>query len=92
MPAQKEVWRLLVAGKRKSDDPALDETIDLIVLRSGTERTDVEIGGLKSELAKEYYKERRRIIAQAIKNAEANGNAAELEAAMEELKDLPAGD
>ncbi len=40
-------------------------------------------------LAKEYYKERRQIIALAIKNAEANGNDAELAAALEELKNLP---
>ncbi len=92
MPTQKEVWRLLAAGTRKSDDPALDEVINLIVLRSSAERTDAEIAGLKSELAKEYYRERRRIVTQAIKNAEANGNTEELAAALQELQSMPTGE
>jgi DNA primase len=91
-PRQLEVWRLLAAGKRKSDEPALDEIIDLIVLRSSAERTDSEIAGLKAELTKEYYKERRRIVAQAVKNAEANGNAEELAAALQELQSMPTGE
>jgi DNA primase len=88
-PRQLEVWRLLASGKRKSDDPALDEVINLIVLRSSAERTDAEIAGLKSELAKEYYRERRRIVAQAVKNAEANGNTEELASALKELQSMP---
>jgi len=48
-----------------------------------------EFVALKSELAKEYYKERRRILAQAIKNAEARGNETELAVALEEMRGLP---
>jgi len=51
--------------------------------------TDGEITSLKAELAKEYYKDRRHILAMAIKNAEAKGNEAELKAALQELSDLP---
>jgi len=89
-PAQKEVFRLLKSGKKKSEDPSLDQAIDLVILGGSSELTDDEIAALKAELAKEYYKERRQILATAIKNAEAKGNDAELKAALEELKNLPA--
>ncbi len=88
-PAQKEVYRLLKSGKKKSEDPTLDEVIDLIILGGTSDLTEEEIGSLKNELAKEYYKERRQIIATAIKNAETKGNDVELKAALEELDKLP---
>jgi hypothetical protein len=66
--------------------------MSIIVLRASDELTDAEIAALKSELAKEYYKERRKILAQAIKNAETRGNETELVAALEELKNLPVGE
>ncbi len=90
VPAQKEIWRILKSGARRSEDPALDETIGLIVLRASGDIPHEEIRALKIELAKEYYKERRKILAQAIKNAEAKGNKAEADAAMKELDGLPA--
>lgn len=89
-PTQKEIARILKSGKRKSEDPALDEMIGLIVLRASEEFPPDEIATLKSELAKEFYKERRKVLAQAVKNAEARGNQAELTAALEELSKLPA--
>ncbi len=88
-PTQKEILRLLAAGKRKSEDPALDAMIDGIVLRASGERAAEEIATLKIELAKEFYKERRLILEKAIKNAEARGNESELGAALEELSKLP---
>ncbi len=89
-PAYKEVAALLKSGKRSSTDLALDAVIGTIVLRSSDiVLGDAEITFLKNALAKEYYKERRQIIALAIKNAEANGNDAELAAALEELTNLP---
>jgi DNA primase len=92
-PTQKEMFLILKSGKRASDDPTLDTAIGIIVLRSGSgvfdELNTEEIASLRSELAKEYYKERRKIRAQAIKNAEVNGNESELAAAIEELKSLP---
>jgi DNA primase len=88
-PPQKEIFQILKSGKRESDDPSLDIAIGILVLRPSNELSVEETAQLKSEFAKEYYKERRKILAQAIKNAEANGNDNELAAAMEELKGLP---
>jgi DNA primase len=88
-PAQKEVFKILKAGKHKSEDPSLDQVVGLIVFGGESNMSDEEIGNLKTELAKEYYKERRQVITKAIKNAEANGNEAELKAALVELNDLP---
>ena len=89
-PTQKEILRILKAGKTKSEDPSLDETIGLIVLRAAGEIPHEEISALKAELAKEYYKERRQILTQAVKNANARGNEAEANAALEELDNLSA--
>jgi len=92
-PTQKEILRILASGKRKSDDPAIDALIDLIVLReTPAEPWDDEILKLKTALQGEYLKERRKIIAQAIKNAEARHDERELAAALEEMKNLPAGE
>jgi DNA primase len=92
-PTQKEVLRILASGKRKSDDPAIDALIDLVVLReSPAEPWDEEAMKLKTALAGEFYKERRKIISQAIKNAEARHDDRELKAALEELKNLPTGE
>jgi DNA primase len=92
-PTQKEVVRILAKGKRKSDDPAIDAVIDLVVLReSPQEPWDNEAAKLKAALKGEYYKERRKIIAQAIKNAEARHDDHELKAALEEMKNLPSGE
>ncbi len=88
-PSQKEILRILKSGKTKSEDPSLDQTLELIVLRASGDIPHEEVAALKAELAKEYYKERRRILAQAIKNAEAKGNETELKAALEELKNIP---
>ena len=89
-PLHKEAFVLLKSGKRSSPDTTLDGIVGPLVLRSSeVVRSPAEIAFLKNALAKEYYKERRQIIALAIKNAEANGNETELAAALEELKNLP---
>jgi DNA primase len=93
-PPQKEIYELLKSGKRKSDDAALDVVVNLIVLRDPTDIADIsddDLTALKEGLTKEYYKERRHILALAIKNAEAHGNEAELAAALAELSTLPEG-
>ena len=89
-PPQKEILRILKSGKKKSEDPSLDSAIDIIVLGATGMLKEDEIANLKAELAKEYYKERRHILALAVKNAEAKGNEIELKAALEEMKNLPA--
>jgi DNA primase len=93
-PTQKELFTLLKSGKRKSDDAALDATVNLIVLRDPTaisELSDEDLAVLKEGLAKEYYKERRHILSLAVRNAEARGNQVELDAALGELSKLPGG-
>ncbi len=93
-PVQKEIFEILKSGQRRSDDPALDAAIDLIVLRDPDAMRGALAGdnaALKAGLAKEYYKERRHILTLAIKNAEARGNEVELAAALEEMKKLPSG-
>jgi DNA primase len=93
-PTQKELFTLLKSGKRKSDDAALDTMVNLIVLRDPTtisELSDEDLAVLKEGLAKEYYKERRHILSLAVRNAEARGNQAELDAALAELSTLPGG-
>ncbi len=93
-PAQKEIFALLKSGKRKSDDAGLDAIINLIVLRDPTALGDLsgeDLVVLKEGLAKEYYKERRKILSLAVRNAEARGNQTELQAALAELSTLPGG-
>lgn len=90
-PNQKEIFRILASGKKKSEDPSLDSLIGLIVLRPADNLSEGAIKNLKADLAKEYYKERRQIITLAIKNAETRGNEVELKAALEELSGLPQG-
>jgi len=87
-PPQKEIARILKSGKRKSEDPLLDEAIGIIVLRASDNPAKGEIESLKTELAKEYYKERRHVLTLAIKNAQARGNEAEGQAAMQELREV----
>lgn len=94
-PREREIYDLLAAGKRKSDDPALDAILEFIVLRDPTAMSEMkaeDIAALKAGLAKEYYRERRKVLALAVRNAEARGNQAELEAALAELATLPAGE
>lgn len=93
-PQQKEMYELLKSGKRKSDDQALDAVLGLIVLRDQTAAgglSDLDVASLKSGLAQEYYRERRKVLALAVRNAEARGNDAELAAALAELATLPGG-
>jgi DNA primase len=93
-PPQKEMFTLLKSGKRKSDDPALDAHIDLLVLRDPTpllEISEDDLNILRGGLLIEYYKERRQMLFLAIRNAENNGNSEELAKALEELRSLPGG-
>ncbi len=87
-PPHREVFRVLASGERKSDDPVIDAMINVIIMRSSDDPARAGIDRLKTELKKEYYRERRKMLTQAIKNAEANGNFAELEAAIAEISAL----
>jgi hypothetical protein len=89
-PSQRDAWQIIAAGKRSSDDMALDAIISLAILSASDQLEVSEIAQLKNELAREYYRERRRMLAQAVRNAEADGNDHELAAALKDLNDLPA--
>ncbi len=91
-PLQSEVLAVLKRGVRKSEDPAQDAMLDAIVLRDTSELPSAphEIADLKAALAREYYKERRHILALAVRNAEQRGDEKELAAALAELKNIPA--
>ncbi len=91
-PAQKEIYELLKSGTRKSDDATLDAVVNFIVLRDPTEivgLSNEDLAVLKEGLAREHYKERRKILTLAVRNAEARGNETELAAALAELAKLP---
>ena len=82
------VLSLLERGERKAAAPAVDELLNLILLRSA----EVEAGELetiKDQLAQEYARDRRRELAAAIKQAEQAGDEARLRAALAELDRLP---
>jgi DNA primase len=92
LPTQKEVLSLLKTGARRSDDPALDTALNFIVLQIPEAADLDEAAMIKSELLKEYYKERRQILTLAVRNAEARGDEKELSAALNELRELSAMD
>jgi DNA primase len=87
-PVQKEIFAILKSGARASDDPALDSAINFIALQIPEDPSFEEGASIKTELLKEYYKERRHILTLAVRNAEARGDEKELAAALQELKEL----
>jgi DNA primase len=91
-PVQREILAILKRGERKSDDAVLDAMLDAILLRDTSELPSgpQEIADIKAALAREYYKERRHVLALAVRNAEQKGDEKELEAALAELKNIPA--
>ena len=46
-PDQKEMLRILASGKRKSDDPAMDAAIDLVVLREPPQISDANVAEIE---------------------------------------------
>lgn len=86
--SHQRILDILRAGRKKSDDPALDEALSFIIL--GAENlSGTEIAELKRELDREYWKERKRELAVAVRQAEEGGDEARLTAALEELRNLP---
>ena len=92
-PPQREILRTLASGKRNSDDAEADRILDIVVLRDPPAGPwEGEIAKLKQALRSEYYRERRKVLVQAVKNAEARNDERELAAALEELKNIPHGE
>lgn len=86
--AQSKIFTILKGGSRKSEDPALDELMDFIILGPAN-LGEEEIVNLKNELAKEYYKDRKKELAQAVRLAEAEGDESRLRLVLQELNNLP---
>jgi DNA primase len=87
-PGYEAVLELLRRGERRSPDAELDERLNLIVLRSELVE-DQEIDTLKQHLLTEYLKDKRRELTMRVQRAEADGDAAALQAAIKELQELP---
>jgi DNA primase len=86
-PLHQKIFDLLVKGIKKSEDPYLDEIIDLILLKvTSPESYDLE--KIKKELKKEYIKEKRKEIVSKIKEAELKNDHNALEQALQELYQL----
>ncbi len=86
--AYREIFSILESGGRRSEDPLLDELLNLIVFQQ-REASMEEFEALKMELYKEYVKERRRELASIIGGAERSGDDELLRKAMQELDNLP---
>jgi len=87
-PTYQPVFELLKRGERRADDAAVDEQLNLILLRSELVE-DPEIEILKEHLASEYLKDRRRELTTLVRAAEEAGDEAALTAALEELQGMP---
>ncbi len=86
--ACREIFLILKSGARTALDPELDERINLIVLRSADLNLE-ELKEVKEYLYREFLRERRRLLTQTVKQAEAAGDEAALESALKEFGNLP---
>lgn len=84
----REIFAVFQNGGRRSDDPILDELINFIVFQQ-KEAGIEEFEELKRQLYKEYLKERRQELVDAVKQAERSGDEQSLRAALQEFDNLP---
>lgn len=84
----RRVLEVVKTGERRSGDPALDEILNLVVLQSD-EFSPAEVEELKEHLLREYIKERREELVEAMKKAELAGDEEAFRAASEEFHRLP---
>lgn len=82
-----EVLNLLQEGKRRADDPAMDELLNLIMLRGDAKKAE-EVANLKEQLLREYVKERRRELTDAVRTAEVAGDKDAERAALSALAEF----
>lgn len=87
-PLHRNVLAVLKSGGRKSDDPAVDELLNFVILGS-EDAGEAEIQELKLGLAKEHFKGKRRLLTETVKKAEFAGDDAGEHSALEELNNLP---
>lgn len=84
-----QIWAILESGGRKSDNPELDFIINTALLVD-EEISAKEFEELKSQLRREYLKEKREELVMAVKRAEHAGDEKNLAEAMQKLSELPA--
>jgi DNA primase len=88
-PVHRSILGALKDGKRKSDDPEIDNLMNFIVLGSD-DLPAKEIHILREELMKEEGRDRRTLLVAAVRRAEEAGDEAALRKALEELNELSA--
>lgn len=97
-PDCRTIFAVLKTGGKTTGDQALDEVLNLIMLRSGEwseadlsagGRAQTEIEQLKYHLTKEYAKDKRRNLTTTVKTAEAKGDENSLQSALQEFDKLP---
>ncbi len=85
----REIFSVLKSGGRRSDDPVIDELLNIIIFQQREAGTE-EFEALKFELYKEYLKERRRELTSIITQAQQSNNQKLVDETAEELNNLPA--
>ena len=86
-PNYQKIFGLLSKGIKKSEDPSLDEIINLIMLKSG-DYLILNLEEIKKELKKEYLKEKKIELTKKIREAEKQNNEDAIKKYLAELNDL----
>jgi len=86
-PNYQKIFELLSKGIKKSEDPSLDEIINLIMLKSG-DYLILNLEEIKKELKKEYLKEKKNELTKKIREAEKQNNEDAIKKYLAELNDL----
>jgi len=86
-PNYQKIFELLSKGIKKSEDPSLDEIINLIMLKSG-DYLILNLEEIKKELKKEYLKEKKIELTKKIREAEKQNNEDAIKKYLAELNDL----
>jgi len=86
-PNYQKIFELLSKGVKKSEDPSLDEIINLIMLKSG-DYLILNLEEIKKELKKEYLKEKKIELTKKIREAEKQNNEDAIKKYLAELNDL----
>jgi len=86
-PEYQKILEIIRTGGRSSDDPRVDEIIDLIVLKS-EKPEEKEMVDLKINLFQEHLKKRRNDITHRIRLAESVNDEGAINSALQELNNL----
>lgn len=84
----REILAAVQRGERRSDDPERDEILNLVFLQAA-ELSPAEVEELKEHLFREYIRERREELVEAMKKAGLAGDEEAFRAASEEFHKLP---